>query len=267
MKLYSEGIELDSNNHVRKEKAHPAASYTNDETPNESIDYHTHTLPDASSLATLVTLATLATIATLATLATPHPPHPSTHAQYLYGNRAAARQSIDDLDGALADALKAVEINPVWVKGYHRLATTYEGLGKVRESYHAYMQAESLDPTSVWVKEKLQAARSKSTARDAEMVVENEVEFKVRERWARGAGEREPGEREMGETERDRATERQREAEKQRQRDRGNSETTKEPDNTAERKTWVRTQQGERHGYIERGQRRHRQRDEQEAAL
>ena len=46
MKLYSEGIELDSNNHVRKEKAHPAASYTNDETPNESIDYHTHTLPD-----------------------------------------------------------------------------------------------------------------------------------------------------------------------------------------------------------------------------
>ena len=47
MKLYSEGIELDSNNHVRKEKAHPAASYTNDETPNESIDYHTHTLPDA----------------------------------------------------------------------------------------------------------------------------------------------------------------------------------------------------------------------------
>ena len=110
--------------------------------------------------------------------------------------------------------MKAVEINPVWVKGYHRLATTYEGLGKVRESYHAYVQAESLDPTSVWVKEKLQVARSKSTARDAEMVVENEVEFKVRERW-----EREPGERE-----RERERERQGGA-RDRQRDRGNSET------------------------------------------
>ena len=143
--------------------------------------------------------------------------------------------------------MKAVEINPVWVKGYHRLATTYEGLGKVRESYHAYVQAESLDPTSVWVKEKLQVARSKSTARDAEMVVENEVEFKVRERWEREPGERER-EREKGREERETDRETEETARQRKQRDNERGETAKERDNTAERKTWARTQQGERDG-------------------
>ena len=82
----------------------------------------------------------------------------------LYGNRSAARHSLEDYEDALTDAMRALELDPVWVKGYHRKAMALLSLSKFEEGVQAYEEACRLEPDNAGLKQKL--ARAQRRARD-----------------------------------------------------------------------------------------------------
>eukprot|EP00946_MAST-07B_sp_MAST-7B-sp1_P004036 g4036.t1 len=82
----------------------------------------------------------------------------------LYGNRSAARHHLEDFEGALSDAVHALELDPAWVKGYHRKAMALLSLGKFEEAVLAYEEALRLDPDNAGLKQKL--TRAQRRARD-----------------------------------------------------------------------------------------------------
>jgi tetratricopeptide (TPR) repeat protein len=82
----------------------------------------------------------------------------------IYGNRSAARNSLDNYEDALTDALRALEICPTWVKGYHRKAVALIALGKMDDGVAAYEEAVKLDPENSGLQQKL--ARAQKRARD-----------------------------------------------------------------------------------------------------
>ena len=51
-----------------------------------------------------------------------------------YGNRSACYLAVDDAKNALCDALKSVEIDPEYVKGWHRACKAYIMFGQVEEA-------------------------------------------------------------------------------------------------------------------------------------
>eukprot|EP00834_Sanchytrium_tribonematis_P001780 NODE_46_length_32145_cov_0.918711.p7 type:complete len:496 gc:universal NODE_46_length_32145_cov_0.918711:2481-994(-) len=66
----------------------------------------------------------------------------------LYSNRSACYTHLQMFQEAVDDAKKCTELNPQWSKGFNRLGTAYEGMGKFKESIEAYQEAAKLDPTN-----------------------------------------------------------------------------------------------------------------------
>jgi len=62
-----------------------------------------------------------------------------------YSNRSACRAQLKDVDGALSDARKCVELDSKWAKGYARLGAAYYSAGELRKSLKAYEDGLKLD--------------------------------------------------------------------------------------------------------------------------
>eukprot|EP00124_Ichthyophonus_hoferi_P000391 Ihof_evm1s14 gene=Ihof_evmTU1s14 len=79
-----------------------------------------------------------------------------------YVNRAAAYTKLDQLDKAIADCQKGVEINPLYSKGFSRMGTCYFAQQNWVEAVKAYEQAALLEPTNQSYKDNLAAAKAKA---------------------------------------------------------------------------------------------------------
>lgn len=80
----------------------------------------------------------------------------------LYGNRSAAKHNLEKYEDALTDAIHALEIDPKWVKGYHRKAIALLSLNKFQAGVAAYEEALKLDPENVGLKQKLKRAQKRA---------------------------------------------------------------------------------------------------------
>jgi len=63
-----------------------------------------------------------------------------------YSNRSAAYLSKGDSNNALKDALKCIELNSGWPKGYSRKGAALHSLGKLDEAITAYKEGLKIDP-------------------------------------------------------------------------------------------------------------------------
>eukprot|EP00668_Euglena_longa_P041058 GGOE01054028.1.p1 GENE.GGOE01054028.1~~GGOE01054028.1.p1 ORF type:complete len:709 (+),score=272.03 GGOE01054028.1:34-2160(+) len=95
---------------------------------------------------------------------------PSDHV--FYSNRSACRAQLKDVDGALADALKCMELAPKWTKGYSRLGAAYYAAGELRKSLQAYEEGIKLEPGSTVLLEGLLLTQ-KALAAKASEIAEN----------------------------------------------------------------------------------------------
>ena len=73
----------------------------------------------------------------------------------LFGNRSAARHHMERYEEALTDAMRALEIDPTWVKGYHRKAAALISLGQLQGGAAAYAAAVEIEPDNEGMKKKL----------------------------------------------------------------------------------------------------------------
>nr|WMV69919.1 heat shock 70 kDa protein [Euglena gracilis]BDX17135.1 heat shock 70 kDa protein family A 4 [Euglena gracilis] len=89
-----------------------------------------------------------------------------------YSNRSACRAQLKDVDGALADAQKCVELAPQWAKGYSRLGASYYAAGELRKSLQAYGDGLKLEPGSAVLTEGL-VLTQKALAAKASEIAEN----------------------------------------------------------------------------------------------
>ncbi|KAJ1934315.1 Small glutamine-rich tetratricopeptide repeat-containing protein 2, partial [Linderina macrospora] len=89
-----------------------------------------------------------------------------------YGNRAAAHSQTGDHASAVADAKKALEVDPAYSKGYSRLGLAYYGLGEYKEAVEAYTKGLELDPGNRFMQDSLAAAKGKLSEDDAVETVE-----------------------------------------------------------------------------------------------
>ncbi|KAJ2451751.1 Small glutamine-rich tetratricopeptide repeat-containing protein 2 [Coemansia sp. RSA 2336] len=81
-----------------------------------------------------------------------------------YGNRAAAYSQNGEHEKAVADAKKALEIDPKYSKGYSRLGLAHYSLGQYKEAAEAYEKGLELDPGNSVMTKSLESARAKVTA-------------------------------------------------------------------------------------------------------
>mmetsp|Transcript_11466 Transcript_11466/g.31287 ORF Transcript_11466/g.31287 Transcript_11466/m.31287 type:complete len:331 (+) Transcript_11466:136-1128(+) len=63
------------------------------------------------------------------------------HNAVLFSNRSAAALQLAELEDAVKDADKAIELNPSWDKGYYRKGCALEAAGKDMEALAAYRSA------------------------------------------------------------------------------------------------------------------------------
>ncbi|KAG0046111.1 hypothetical protein BGZ83_008706 [Gryganskiella cystojenkinii] len=84
-----------------------------------------------------------------------------------YANRAAAYSQMGDHQNAIADSLKAAEVDPSYSKAYSRLGHAYFSVGKYNEAVTAYEKGLALEPNNATMKSSLATARTK--ARDNEV--------------------------------------------------------------------------------------------------
>ncbi|KAF9930037.1 hypothetical protein FBU30_000950 [Linnemannia zychae] len=84
-----------------------------------------------------------------------------------YANRAAAYSQMGDHQNAIADSLKAAEVDPAYSKAYSRLGHAYFSVGKYKEAVSAYEKGLALEPNNATMKSSLATARTK--ARDNEV--------------------------------------------------------------------------------------------------
>ncbi|KAG5513636.1 hypothetical protein PMAC_000674 [Pneumocystis sp. 'macacae'] len=70
----------------------------------------------------------------------------------LYSNRSACYASLKNFDEALKDALKCIEINPSWAKGWSRKGAALHGKGDLEESKSAYEKGLELEPENQQIK-------------------------------------------------------------------------------------------------------------------
>lgn len=82
----------------------------------------------------------------------------------LYANRAAAHTRLENFGSALADATKAVDLDPTYVKAYYRRADAAAGLGRVKDALKDYRAAAKVAPRDPDLRRKL-AAAEKEVAR------------------------------------------------------------------------------------------------------
>ena len=78
----------------------------------------------------------------------------------LYGNRAAAYLKLERFVNALRDAQMSVQLEPKWIKGYHRAATAYIALGRLNEAIEQYEKALQIKPDEKSFKRLLKTTRS-----------------------------------------------------------------------------------------------------------
>jgi L1 cell adhesion molecule like protein len=86
----------------------------------------------------------------------------------LYSNRSAAKITLADLNGALEDAQKCVELAPTWSKGYSRVGAAYQAMNKLDDALAAFTKGLSLEPTNSALqsgKQAVEEARAKSGAK------------------------------------------------------------------------------------------------------
>ena len=95
-------------------------------------------------------------------------------------NSAAAYSQMGDHENAIADSLKAAEVDPSYSKAYSRLGHAYFSVGKYKEAVTAYEKGLALEPNNATMKSSLATARTK--ARD------NEVAPSARAGAGAGAG-------------------------------------------------------------------------------
>ena len=78
----------------------------------------------------------------------------------LYGNRAASYLKLEMHADALRDAQMSVQLEPNWVKGYHRAATAYIALGRLNDAVEQYEKALQMKPDDKSFKRLLKSTRS-----------------------------------------------------------------------------------------------------------
>lgn len=78
----------------------------------------------------------------------------------LYGNRAASYLKLEMHADALRDAQTSVQLEPSWVKGYHRAATAYIALGRLNDAVVQYEKALQMKPDDKSFKRLLKSTRS-----------------------------------------------------------------------------------------------------------
>lgn len=86
----------------------------------------------------------------------------------LFSNRSASYASLKNYPKALEDAQSCVEANPLWAKGYNRVASAQYGLGNFDESKKAYQHALELDPSNAMAKDGLKAVEDAEAARSSQ---------------------------------------------------------------------------------------------------
>ena len=91
----------------------------------------------------------------------------------LYGNRAAACLKMERFDNALSDAQMSVQLEPKWVKGYHRAASAYVALGRLNEAIEQYEKALQINPDDKSLKRLLKTTRSKLKTKNIKNIPPN----------------------------------------------------------------------------------------------
>lgn len=77
-----------------------------------------------------------------------------------YCNRAAAKTSAKDFEGAEEDARRAVAIDPSFAKGHVRLGTALQLAGRNAEAAAAYERALEVDPSNATAKDNLKKCQA-----------------------------------------------------------------------------------------------------------
>lgn len=86
-----------------------------------------------------------------------------------YSNRAAAYSSKGDHLSAIGDANKAIEVDPGFSKGYHRLGHAQYSLGDFKAAADAFERGLSVDPNNAGLKSSLASTKAKISTEDSEV--------------------------------------------------------------------------------------------------
>ncbi|KAH9853038.1 hypothetical protein C2E23DRAFT_885032 [Lenzites betulinus] len=89
----------------------------------------------------------------------------ATNAVY-FSNRAAAYSSKGEHPSAVLDAEKAIEVDPAFVKAYHRLGHAHYSLGDYKEAASAFRRGLEVDPNNASLKSGLQNAEARIVPED-----------------------------------------------------------------------------------------------------
>jgi len=86
---------------------------------------------------------------------------PTGKSAHIYlANRSAAKASLRDFDGAIADAEASIKANPSWPKAHGRLGTALQLAGRHAAAVPAFEEALRLDPGNEAARSNLAAARA-----------------------------------------------------------------------------------------------------------
>jgi len=80
-----------------------------------------------------------------------------------YANRAAAKSQLGEHTAAVADAKKALEVNPDYSKSYSRLGHAEFCLGNFENAVDAYSKGLEKEPNNASIKQSLAAAKQKAS--------------------------------------------------------------------------------------------------------
>lgn len=86
----------------------------------------------------------------------------------LFSNRSASYASLKNYKKALEDAQQCIEANPLWAKGYNRVASAHYGLGNYEDSRKAYQKALDLDPSNAMARDGLKAVEEAEASRNSQ---------------------------------------------------------------------------------------------------
>eukprot|EP00164_Ancoracysta_twista_P003037 GFYU01004052.1.p1 GENE.GFYU01004052.1~~GFYU01004052.1.p1 ORF type:complete len:282 (+),score=103.53 GFYU01004052.1:29-847(+) len=78
----------------------------------------------------------------------------------IYGNRSATNSLLAKYEDALSDALKAIEIEPKWIKGYYRACTAYTGLNRHGDAAEIVKKGLQVEPNNADLKQKFEECES-----------------------------------------------------------------------------------------------------------
>lgn len=79
-----------------------------------------------------------------------------------YSNRAAAHSSNSDHAAAVTDAEKAIEVDPAFVKSYHRLGHAHYALGEYSDAAAAFKRGLDLEPSNANLRTGYEAAKQRA---------------------------------------------------------------------------------------------------------